>query len=1009
MEQFKHHLNYIELPAYQDSEPRPSSPGPDLQKVRWQQLHHQRRCYKPFALRAPFLLLYLCTLRACIALLELALHHTEKYTPLQLTVVTSPSPAASRLRRQTTTDSATVTSSSDVAVSSFVASTTDTPGQSSVSSPTISSSSDTSISVVQASPVSTSEWVTTITFGTDLTTTATAGTYWTEFPVTGDEVCFISMDGTSALYQCVYAATTNNLLTLASSEPFSSILMTLTTPQSMPNSPPTLTPTETSSPSVVMAFPTSAVSATTNLLTISTPQAQDKAVTTASTVASDKVTIVAVSTVTFSTPSAPKSTAASIPPNSSSKVSPSLSVHPSQSPGYVIKSNSHEGLLSSTPQSASTLVAGHSGIISTRFSAGTAAVSINTFYSSEAITSIPNTAMLTMYAPTGTPPQSAGQADTASNLEPVTATAGPTAFSAAHEGTGTTPSPSLETLYSTMTMSLPVTASSSSTTSPSELPFADPDNILTHSYSELKGSFGKADYFNALYLGPLVGVLLKMVWDVIYGDIKLMEPFYRLAHPTGASAADSILANYLQCGFNWSSLTGIFKGQWAMTLASAIYLLMSLVAPIASESMTVRPQSMCPVGSHSQPCNPAWILVRLMVRCLEVVLGLAAVLLVALMFYNLPRKSGLFKSPDSIAGLANLLNDRRTIDELRRIDPLANSKAVEAALEGDHFMLATQETMGGDIRHGIVKSQQRGVDGLTQPVSQKTSLLGNPQPIYTALSNPSNASTRPQSSPSIFQRALPFAIELLVLVFTLGLFGIVMAYYFDYKSDSFNNFFNSDTFGPRVTLSLSATLLDAHWKRMEREVRITTPWGRMASTLRRRSATAKVSVLVSMKGTPTVSFPRALKRGNHCHALVSLVANLSDINILSISAVPANGATIEPTFKAVSHISLAILGLMVLTMIFVWIWRWTNPIRRMPRTPDTIANVLLYLCGSRMILGPEDSEVRTRRHGDNKRYWFGEGVGMDGRPRWMVDWDKAVVLLEPETDIYPVYQHAEEW
>ena len=63
-------------------------------------------------------------------------------------------------------------------------------------------------------------------------------------------------------------------------------------------------------------------------------------------------------------------------------------------------------------------------------------------------------------------------------------------------------------------------------------------------------------------------------------------------------------------------------------------------------------------------------------------------------------------------------------------------------------------------------------------------------------------------------------LDILALLFTLALLGIITAYYLDQASDPFNNFFNSNTFGPRITLSLSATLLDAHWKNVEREVRV---------------------------------------------------------------------------------------------------------------------------------------------------------------------------------------------
>ena len=550
--------------------------------------------------------------------------------------------------------------------------------------------------------------------------------------------------------------------------------------------------------------------------------------------------------------------------------------------------------------------------------------------------------------------------------------------------------------------------------------------MLTRSMVKVKGTFTWAEYFVALYITPVIGILLKLTWDIVYSDMKLMEPFYRLAAPGGASAGDSILANYLQCGFEWVSIKAMFRGQWAVVLASTIYLLASLVAPLTTESMTVRAQSFChtPI-SDAQPCNPAWVLIKVVVRGLEAVLACAAFFVIALTFYNLQRRTGVYESPASIGGVAALLNDRETIKNLQNIDPYADLKLTEQCLAGEHYVLDTYEESDGSIRHGIVKVSGAKPESESSPSLQK--LLSSPQQAYTAVSSPRDISSyrpaHPPSPISIFQQILPFMLDILALLFTLALLAIITAYYLDQASDPFNNFFNSNTFGPRITLSLSATLLDAHWKNVEREVRVLTPWRRMALTPRHRpSARAQTSILADLNGTPILSFPRALRRRNLFHAYIALTAVLTDINILCMSGVPANGSTTEPQFKGVTFASISILTLMSIATICVWIWRWTSPIRGIPRTPDTIANVLLYMCASKMVddndhayeKGAEDDlddtmtgHVSARKRYRNKKFWFGQGVGTDGKPRWMMDWDKAddILLGEVETSYAPTYTY----
>ena len=205
MEHFKPHLLYTELPAESTEEDfRSESPDLSAEKAYRQHVVDRRRCYKPFALKTPVLLLFLSALVACVALLEFALHHGEKYTPLPSTTQTTTSPKP-KLRRQTSVAESSASTSTSTALNFPTSTTSSSSGDgtfsatqslflslsnpsstTSLSVPSVTSATAPAVLLTLTSPTtSTSAWVTTITFGGDFTTTATAGTYTTEFHVTG--------------------------------------------------------------------------------------------------------------------------------------------------------------------------------------------------------------------------------------------------------------------------------------------------------------------------------------------------------------------------------------------------------------------------------------------------------------------------------------------------------------------------------------------------------------------------------------------------------------------------------------------------------------------------------------------------------------------------------------------------------------------------------------------------------------------------------------------------------
>jgi hypothetical protein len=235
--------------------------------------------------------------------------------------------------------------------------------------------------------------------------------------------------------------------------------------------------------------------------------------------------------------------------------------------------------------------------------------------------------------------------------------------------------------------------------------------------------------------------------------------------------------------------------------------------------------------------------------------------------------------------------------------------------------------------------------------------------------------------------------DLAIVLLSLGLLGVVLAYAYDYRSDGFNNFFSSDTFGPRFILSSAATLLDNRWRYLEREVRIMQPY-RILFRHRDVRSTTK-ALFASTPSTPYTSFPIALRRGHLFQALVSFIAILGDVLIIVIVGVPFGFGQVYSSFVVSKWISITILSLMIATNLIVILWWRRGQPKGMPRRPDTILNVALYLCASGVTEDLVRLSMDGEKHGDrgwsalNGVYCFGPGLGVDEKERWLVDRDNS--------------------
>ncbi|ETN39907.1 uncharacterized protein HMPREF1541_06133 [Cyphellophora europaea CBS 101466] len=470
-------------------------------------------------------------------------------------------------------------------------------------------------------------------------------------------------------------------------------------------------------------------------------------------------------------------------------------------------------------------------------------------------------------------------------------------------------------------------ADQTTTTSGKATSTSKPDVLPSVSSSDrqLSDTFDDWDYFYASYLSVFIAVFIKEVWAVVFCNTKMMEPFYQLHRPDGASAEESLLANYLSTWLSWKSFRSMFKGQWVLMFVIIIYAFMAALSPIATATMKVQATDWCnlPDGNH-QPCSPMWLIDQSYGRALQALLSVIAVMILILIVVNHRRKSGVFSNPSSIASLAALLTHPETLEELRALDPNATDTTITHCLSGQRFRLDYHQTPAGAHHYGILKDD---------------SPLLSPSTKYGTIANPYNRHA-PTTSSARAHHTKRMLRDALFLLWICAMLGLVLGYFLASADDAFNRFFNRGDAGPRLLLTTLAVLTSLHWKTLEREVRVLTPYRRLSA----RRASPQVTVLVNLNGTPVTSLPGALARGEWFYALVAFVAILSDALIIMIAGVPFNRSQVYKAFLASVYSSMAILGTMIVTLVSLFFWRVTNEKMQMPREPDTLAGVALMLC-----------------------------------------------------------------
>ncbi|KAJ9664012.1 hypothetical protein H2198_000515 [Neophaeococcomyces mojaviensis] len=504
--------------------------------------------------------------------------------------------------------------------------------------------------------------------------------------------------------------------------------------------------------------------------------------------------------------------------------------------------------------------------------------------------------------------------------------------------------------------------------------------------------FTTASYVGALYMAPILAVVIKILFEAIVASNKMMEPFERLHCAEGSNAEESLFSQYLASSFSFDA----FKwAGWERSLplwTILMYILITVAAPLASASMSVRPMDSCFISDEWRKCDPVWIVNLNFIRVLEVLLVTCIALTCLQLYCSWHYHAGVPSNPTSIVSLAVMLNYDPLVQDLQSVDCNANEEQLSTILKPYHYWLTNHNPSREETRYGLVH-----LPNAAPPEPPANTLIERFNATVSAWTERLTHSSLPRHT-QVLMTDLVHTITMLLLL------ALLTTYRSDLADNAFNRFFASNTFAPKMVMVILGSLIDIQWKNFEREVRILEPYRRLSHG----NARPEVTLLTTLNGTCWSNAPKCFKglfRYPHMwfEAVIGATAILSDVNIIALSGVLMSDSQTKAAYEFSSITALYITSYMLFIMAIAMLWwRRTHTISRMPRNPDTVGVVLSYLCASRMAKDLADARMEhmSARERDQiiiasgKRYRFGITVCEDGRERWSVDYDDGHVAGE---------------
>ena len=351
-------------------------------------------------------------------------------------------------------------------------------------------------------------------------------------------------------------------------------------------------------------------------------------------------------------------------------------------------------------------------------------------------------------------------------------------------------------------------------------------------------------------------------------------------------------------------------------------------------------------------------------RAIEGLLGLMLLFLICTWILLQFRPAKLHSDPSGIAGIASILNHRETMEIIQQLELWKRDKTTAEQLEILHLRLGAYYNAEGVLRNGLT---------LREP-----NIARNPYGGHA----PRNIETDYDYRPSRLSRH----VQSTVFVFVLSSLLVLIAYYFKTSGDSpFEDFMDSEAFGPRFMMTIVGMVIKFQWMRLARIRAVNDPFWTL---LREPSPSRTAHAFVQRRHSDPFSlFFLSLYYQARTTALVASMAILSEILIILLAGVPFNPTHTYATYLADSLFSIAILGVMVVVAVGLWI---AEPPRPWPLEPSSLGAMVDYLTWSALCQDMADTSLLGTAERDRMVNSWGQSYrfSRDGSA-WTVDYQHA--------------------
>jgi hypothetical protein len=443
-------------------------------------------------------------------------------------------------------------------------------------------------------------------------------------------------------------------------------------------------------------------------------------------------------------------------------------------------------------------------------------------------------------------------------------------------------------------------------------------------------------YFLGAYVPTFIAITFGIWWRCVFARLKEIEPFYQLSNPGGVEAKDSLLLSYFGSMLPMVLLKSLRSRHWLTLVGAANSLLFTLCTLFASSTLYLRGEGdgcgviANAVGDVNKECDIHLKMQPALGFALGIFLGVVALLAILVIIILERRPPRIFAEANSIAGIASLTTAKL-------------SQASQQSFQGP----------GPRCRYALASPSSNKTVSIIElpPVALQT-------PHATSFLDPASVRRPTRSS---HREMKPLSL-VLFFIFEVGILTLIVYYGFISKpdtGDALEDFMDSDSFGLRVFMASLGLGTKFYWGWIENYMHRTAPYVALASP---KGATPEQSILLQSHGHPLIAlFSRGTWR-NLLTGIVTLMAFLSEILVIMLTAVPFTTATAYEAHQISVYISIIILGVMVLIVPAVLFWQTRIKETEVPEMPECIADVLALIADERRwsVLGMLSDEERRR-------------------------------------------------